>query len=269
MRWHCLQTELAVIHSDQHQHCQQQLAAVFLAMNKSLSIIAPVFVPGNNGLKLLEAMIAKGITVNVYTNSLEAQANLSEHSAYQAYRPRLVAMGVNLFERKIDSIADSNEMAMIKSTVEKQLTDRNSKKSKNNKKIILPSITQLPSQTHVFIIDEQYIFIGNLQLSKGKELASININTDKGMLLESEAIVAKLQTAISDIELNSYQLLLQSDFSAEKKSAKSSKIKRKQALVWQHQVDGQQQVLSKEPSEDYWRFMGSQLMSVVPAASNL
>ncbi|HEU5294680.1 MAG TPA: phospholipase D family protein [Burkholderiaceae bacterium] len=75
-------------------------------------IVSPYFVPGENGLRLMQAAIDKGIHVSVMTNSLAATDEPLAHGGYARYRAPMLKLGVSLSElspvpsRKFDMIGD-------------------------------------------------------------------------------------------------------------------------------------------------------------------
>jgi putative cardiolipin synthase len=63
-------------------------------------LISPYFVPGQEGMALIETLVRRGVEVTVVTNSLAATDVVAVHSGYSRYRPRLLELGVALFELK-------------------------------------------------------------------------------------------------------------------------------------------------------------------------
>jgi putative cardiolipin synthase len=61
-------------------------------------IASPYFVPGRNGLALLQDAVQRGIAVKVLTNSLGATDEPLAHAGYARYRHEMLRMGVELAE---------------------------------------------------------------------------------------------------------------------------------------------------------------------------
>jgi len=75
-------------------------------------IVSPYFVPGERGIKLMQAAIDNGIQVSVMTNSLAATDEPLAYWGYVRYRAAMLKMGVSLSElspvaeRKFDMLGD-------------------------------------------------------------------------------------------------------------------------------------------------------------------
>jgi putative cardiolipin synthase len=61
-------------------------------------LISPYFIPGENGVKYLGDMAARGVTVKVLTNALAATDEPEVHAGYAHYRAPLIEAGIDLFE---------------------------------------------------------------------------------------------------------------------------------------------------------------------------
>jgi putative cardiolipin synthase len=71
-----------------------------LETQREAVLISPYFVPGREGMALIETLVRRGVKVTVVTNSLAATDVVAVHSGYARYRPRLLELGVELFELK-------------------------------------------------------------------------------------------------------------------------------------------------------------------------
>ncbi|MBO1076406.1 phospholipase D family protein [Roseomonas marmotae] len=76
------------------------IADALLAARREALVVSPYFVPGEGGLELFETLVRRGVKVTVVTNSLAATDVVAVHAGYARYRPRLLALGVTLFELK-------------------------------------------------------------------------------------------------------------------------------------------------------------------------
>ncbi|MFC7608338.1 phospholipase D-like domain-containing protein [Teichococcus aestuarii] len=56
--------------------------------------------PGKAGMRVLEDLVRRGVRVTVITNSLAATDVVAVHAGYARYRPRLVELGIDLYELK-------------------------------------------------------------------------------------------------------------------------------------------------------------------------
>ncbi len=74
---------------------EQKIVATAIAhalneAEKEIIIYTPYFIPGKNGLALLESIAAKGVRIVLVTNSLATNNHTSVHSAYSSYRKPLL-----------------------------------------------------------------------------------------------------------------------------------------------------------------------------------
>ena len=67
---------------------------------RDLLIISPYFVPGPDMVRAFAAARARGVRVRVLTNSLASSDAPIAHAGYARHRPRLLAMGVELYEMR-------------------------------------------------------------------------------------------------------------------------------------------------------------------------
>jgi putative cardiolipin synthase len=76
------------------------IGEVLMGARREASIISPYFVPGEGGMAMLEELVRRGVKVTVVTNSLAATDVVAVHAGYARYRPRLLDLGVELYELK-------------------------------------------------------------------------------------------------------------------------------------------------------------------------
>lgn len=70
------------------------------AVQQELILVSAYFVPGELGMALLQELRSRGVRVCILTNSLAATDLPLVHGGYSAYREKLLAMGVELFEMR-------------------------------------------------------------------------------------------------------------------------------------------------------------------------
>jgi putative cardiolipin synthase len=71
-----------------------------MSARREALVVSPYFVPGEGGMAMFEALVKRGVKVTVVTNSLAATDVVAVHAGYARYRPRLLELGVTLFELK-------------------------------------------------------------------------------------------------------------------------------------------------------------------------
>ena len=143
-------------------------------------LISPYFVPGDEGVAFLAALVARGVKVQVLTNSLASTDVPAVHSAYKHYRAALLRAGVELFELRPDASS-----------------------GRENRRWTGSSSASLHAK--MLVIDQRYFYVGSMNLDP----RSIRENTEMGVLFEQAQLG---QQASLDLQQNlpfeSYQLQL-------------------------------------------------------------
>jgi putative cardiolipin synthase len=78
----------------------EAIGEALLSAQREALVVSPYFVPGEAGMAMFETLIRRGVKVTVVTNSLAATDVVAVHAGYARYRPRLLQLGVTLFELK-------------------------------------------------------------------------------------------------------------------------------------------------------------------------
>lgn len=146
---------------------------------RSLYLVSPYFVPGEEGTKALAGLSESGKSVAILTNSLAANDVPMVHAGYAPYRQDLLKSGVKLYELMPFNV--------------------NYKLSKDWK--IGASGASL--HTKAFIIDDAIGFVGSFNLDP----RSARLNTEMGVFFEN--------TGIADQLSQRYKNVMQSDVSYE------------------------------------------------------
>lgn len=147
---------------------KQTIFPVMFCATRSLHIISPYFIPGNEGVEQLLRLREAGVDVQVSTNSLAATDVVAVHGAYARYRARLLAGGVGLYElrpqihrRERPSLFGSSRAASL--------------------------------HTKAFIVDETYGFIGSFNFDP----RSISLNTEMGVLFKSPPLAHEMEVVFA------------------------------------------------------------------------
>ncbi len=165
---------------------QMQLASdlreVLLSAEKEILFISPYFVPGDSGVELLSALVAKGVRVVVVTNSLASNNHVPVHGGYARYRKRLIKAGVELYEARVNAARERSGNTDGPET--------------------------LTLHTKAFIIDNRYLFVGSLNLDP----RSVEINAEMGLLIDSVELIEYLVPNPGErLERITYRVLLNED----------------------------------------------------------
>lgn len=139
---------------------------------RSILIQSPYLIMPKGGIELLAELNARGVQTRILTNSLASTDNIPAFSGYHRQRPRLLNAGVELFEYKPHP------------GIQSELIERYPRLAKNNPIFALHAKSM--------VIDDRLIFIGTFNLDP----RSANLNTEVGVLIESEELARQLTASI-------------------------------------------------------------------------
>ena len=191
-------------------------------------VVSPYFVPGKQGAANLIEAAQRGIRVAVLTNSLAATDIVAVHVGYARYRRELLRGGVGLYEMKRrsgDAAADDH--------------------------ISLTGSSRATLHTKAMIVDRRWAFIGSMNLDP----RSANLNTEMGVLVDSEALAEQLR---EQFERNTSPEL-----------SYRVELDPKHGLVWHDRVAGQDRAVEDEPDASVGRRLGATLLRALPMESQL
>jgi len=143
-------------------------------------IISPYFVPGNDGIALLRALIRNNVHVRILTNSLASTDSPLVHIGYSHYRVQLLKLGIDL-----------REMRPRLGTRRARFHPFRSAAASLHAKAI--------------VIDQQTVFIGSLNM----DARSARQNSELGIVIRSTEIARQVTNLIDDVsDDGSYKLQL-------------------------------------------------------------
>ena len=125
---------------------------------------SPYFVPGERGMKGLQAVRDKKVHVEILTNSMASNDEPFATAAYARYREPLLQMGVELYE------TDSEQL----------------KHNKLFRTALRASVGR--SHSKLIVIDRHLTFVGSMNL----DFRSSRVNTELGMLVESRELAQEV-----------------------------------------------------------------------------
>ncbi|MEZ5512637.1 MAG: phospholipase D family protein [Steroidobacteraceae bacterium] len=147
-----------------------QLTRAVGAVVRQLDGVTPYFVPGKAGVETFARLEARGVQVRMLTNSLEATDVLPVHAGYAKRREAMLASGVTLYELRRQAAPEvPDDLGVFGS-----------------------SGASLHAKT--FAVDGARIFIGSFNFDP----RSIQLNTEMGLLIDSESLANKLHSAFDD-----------------------------------------------------------------------
>ncbi len=152
---------------------------------RSLDLVSPYFVPGEEGTAALAALAGRGVTVRILTNSLAASDVSAVHAGYAKRREALLRAGVQLYE--------------LKPTAGQALPDSRTGMGSS-------SSSGLHAKT--FAVDGERIFVGSFNFDPRSAL----LNTEMGLVIESPALARMLAQGFdAQVPLLAYEVRLAPD----------------------------------------------------------
>jgi putative cardiolipin synthase len=147
--------------ADRGNWLYKSIFPIALGAQRSLGIISPYFIPGDQGVRDLTALARRGVHVTVLTNSLAATDVAAVHGAYARYRPPLIAAGVRLHELR-------------------------PRARRGN--ISLFGSRGASLHTKAFVVDGRAGFVGSFNFDP----RSVNLNTEMGVLFENAELAGEV-----------------------------------------------------------------------------
>ena len=139
------------------------------AATEEVLIVSAYLIPTPELEGAVERAIGRGVRIRMLTNSIRSNNHLTAHSAYRNHIRALLDNGAELHEVRID--ASDRDIYMLSPIEEKQLA----------------------LHAKALVIDFDKVFIGSANLDP----RSLRINTEMGLLIESEALNAEVRKAVT------------------------------------------------------------------------
>ena len=149
---------------------------------KSLDLVSPYFVPGDEGTEALAALARRGVKVRVLTNSLESSEANVVHAGYAKRRETLLRAGVRLYELKATALQKSRD-----------------------EKAGPGSSSGAALHAKTFAVDASRIFVGSFNF----DLRSALLNTEMGLVIGSPMLAGRLAELFErTVPLEAYEVRL-------------------------------------------------------------
>jgi len=165
---------------DEEVTIASNIAELMRSAQHEVLVISPYFIPGEEGVALMQTLIDRGVHIRILTNSLASTDAPLVHNGYARYRAALLKMGVELHE-------------------------------------VRPKLGQKRPRFHPFkssnaslhakalVIDQRTVFIGSLNMDR----RSARFNSELGLVMRSSDIARQVTNLLDDItEDGSYELSL-------------------------------------------------------------
>ena len=203
----------------------EPLVEALQSAEEKVIVVSPYFVPLKTGIRFLSELEARGVDVTIVTNSLAANNQVTVHGGYAPSRKPLLRNGVRIYEVRPDAEVAGSE-------------------------IVAASGAKSTLHTKAFFVDGKKTFIGSFNFDP----RSVNLNTESGVMIESEAMTREFMQAVEDnVKVKAYELFLDAD----------------DKLRWRTLENGQETIYRNEP-ESTWaqRFIAS-IVQLLPVKSQL
>lgn len=142
------------------------------AAKSSILIQSPYLVFPEEGMAFLQALLDRGVSIKISTNSLASTDNLMAYSGYIKQRDKLLKMGVELYEFKPQP------------AIQQELVLRYPALAENNPIFAVHAKSM--------VIDDRVIYIGTFNLDP----RSANLNTEVGVLFNNGILAGQLRESI-------------------------------------------------------------------------
>jgi putative cardiolipin synthase len=214
---------------------RHRLGEVAKQVQTELIVVSPYLVPGPAGMKFLEGLRERNVSVRILTNSLASTDMPIVHSGYQAVRAPLLEQGVDMYEVRPVLGAPVVRGTRLRS---------------------LSSGGQYALHAKVFVFDRQRVFVGSMNLDQ----RSLHLNTEIGLIIESPELARQIALRFEDITqpANSYVLML----------GEADQFGQRH-LVWRTLEDGTRVDFDQEPNVTFWQRLQADMLSMLPLDSLL
>jgi putative cardiolipin synthase len=159
-----------------------RLRQVLDSAQSEVVMTTPYFVPGEDDIAHLLALVQRGVEVAVLTNSLASTDHATVHSAYSERRRALVEGGVRMFElRPRPEAAPSAAVAASGSDV--------------------------ALHAKSFVVDRRIVFVGSLNMDQRSKL----LNTEMGLVVDSPELGAAVASYFESATTpaNAYEVIVE------------------------------------------------------------
>jgi putative cardiolipin synthase len=152
---------------------------------RTLDLVTPYFVPGEEGAAALVHLAQGGTVVRILTNSLSASDVSAVHAGYAKRRETLLRGGVKLYELKPTAARDAPDADMSAGS---------------------SGSSGLHAKT--FAVDRERVFVGSFNFDQ----RSARLNTEMGLVIESGALAQRLADAFDrQLPLVAYEVRIRPD----------------------------------------------------------
>ena len=188
-------------------------------------VVSPYFVPLKTGVRFFSELRERGVEVIIITNSLAANNQVTVHGGYAPSRKPLLRAGVRIYEVRPDAEVTGSE-------------------------IVAASGAKSTLHTKAFFVDGKKTFIGSFNFDP----RSVNLNTESGVLLESEVLTAGFAQLVAEgVDAKTWELFLDDNG----------------RLRWRGYEDGREVIHTSEPESTWTQRFIAGIVRLLPVKSQL
>lgn len=219
-----------VVDSDRYEPALRigpQIKSMIDQARQGVLLISPYFVPGESGTRYFTALAARGVAVNVLTNSLASTDEPAAFSGYSRYRRRLLEGGVQLHELR--PAANASQPATVGGTS-----------------------SGVSLHAKAIVVDRQLVFIGSMNMDQRSKL----LNTEMGVIVDCAPLAQAVQQFFDTATLpaNAYQVEL----------VRSGRASRARKMQWQASDDGRTVIHDHDPGATRKRRLEVRFLQLLP-----
>lgn len=158
-------------HAEPEARVSSQLKEIIGIPEREVLLISPYFVPTAAGTEAFADIAGAGVDIRILTNSLDATDVAAVHAGYAKRRRDLLRSGIRLYEMR-------------------RLTP-----DRERQKVVGPlgsSGSSLHAKT--YSVDGERVYVGSFNFDP----RSINLNTELGFVIDSEALAKQIRDAFVD-----------------------------------------------------------------------
>jgi putative cardiolipin synthase len=203
----------------------EPLIEALQSAQEQVIVVSPYFVPLKSGVEFFSELEARGVEVTIVTNSLAANNQITVHGGYAPSRKPLLRSGVRIYEVRPDAEVAGSQ-------------------------IVAASGAKSTLHTKAFFVDGKTSFIGSFNFDP----RSLNLNTESGVLIESEKMTRLFTRAIEDgVDEKAYELFLDEN----------------DKLRWRGYEDGKEVIHVNEPESSWVQRFIAGVIQLLPVKSQL
>jgi putative cardiolipin synthase len=219
---------------DNGGHAATRLLALLTQAREELVLVSPYFVPGTQGVELLQGLVRRGVRVVVITNSFAATDVRPVHAGYVRYREALLRAGVELYEMK-----PSAHTELARETRRSSLTG-SSRSSLHAK---------------AYMTDRRVAYVGSFNLDH----RSARLNTEMGAVVENGRLCVMLH---NDFVRKILDVAYRVELVADPRGGE-------RRLAWTTREGGRELRFGSEPGMNAWQKLYVGVLRILPIEDQL